>query len=76
MVDRKKLDALLDWMFQSIGDQLQAIVIVDRQGLVFGSQLKPGVSEDVIGGYSALVEPVLKRISTEFKSGSLWDRDF
>ncbi len=43
---------------------------MDRQGLVFGSQLKPGVSEDVIGGLSALVEPVLKRISTEFKSGA------
>jgi len=32
MVDRKKLEALLQWMFQSIGKDLEALVIVDREG--------------------------------------------
>ena len=70
MVDRERLGALLDWSFQSIGDELNAIVIVDRDGLVCESSLKEGIDENVLGGLAALVEPVLKRISSEFQSGS------
>lgn len=66
MVDRKKLEALLQWMFQSIGKDLEALVIVDREGLVIASLLKEGINEEIIGGMAALVEPVLKRISSEF----------
>jgi len=78
MVDRKKLEALLQWMFQSIGKDLEALVVVDRQGLVIASLLKEGLSEDedLIGGMAALVEPILKRISSEFKSGNFGTGSF
>jgi small GTP-binding protein len=69
MVDTQKLSALLKFMFESVGTDLKAIVVVDRQGLVLASELKTGISEELIGGMSALVEPVLKRIASEFKSG-------
>ena len=49
-MDRKKLDALLEWMIQAIGEDLQAIVIVDRDGLIMASQSRKGVDEDLIGG--------------------------
>ncbi len=72
-VDRKKLDALLQWYKQEIGSNLIAILIVNREGLVM-SALKGSsdtdVKEDVIAGVSALVEPVLTRITEEFSSGS------
>lgn len=71
-VDRKKLEALLEWYKQNIGKNLMAALIVNREGLVM-SALKgaeAGVEEDVIGGVSALVEPVLTRITEEFSSGS------
>ncbi len=75
-VDRKKLDALLKWMFQTIGEELDAMVIVDREGLVIASLLKPALDEDLLGGLAALVEPVLKRISSEFQSGSFGTGSF
>ena len=72
-VDRKKLEALLKWYKQEIGETLIAALIVNREGLVM-SALKGSsdaeVEEDVIGGVSALVEPVLTRITEEFSSGS------
>jgi len=72
-VDRKKLEALLDWYKQEIGENLIAALIVNREGLVM-SALKGSseteVEEDVIAGVSALVEPVLTRITEEFSSGS------
>jgi small GTP-binding protein len=64
------MQALLDWSFQSIGEKLIALVLVDRDGLVIDSRLKEGVDEEVLGGLAALVEPILKRVSSEFKSGS------
>ncbi|MFX0038290.1 MAG: Rab family GTPase [Promethearchaeota archaeon] len=72
-VDRKKLEALLKWYKQEIGENLIATLIVNREGLVMAA-LKGSedaeVEEDVIGGVSALVEPVLTRITKEFSSGS------
>jgi small GTP-binding protein len=72
-VDRDKLEALLKWYKQEVGDNLIAALIVNREGLVM-SALKGSseaeVEEDVIGGVSALVEPVLTRITEEFSSGS------
>jgi Ras-related protein Rab-1A len=72
-VDRKKLEALLKWYKQEVGDNLIATLIVNREGLVMAA-LKGSsdteVEEDVIGGVSALVEPVLTRITEEFSSGS------
>jgi len=78
MVDRKKLEALLQWMFQSIGKDLEALVVVDREGLVIASLLKEGLGEDedLIGGMAALVEPILKRISSEFESGNFGTGSF
>jgi small GTP-binding protein len=72
-VDRDKLEALLKWYKQEVGENLIAALIVNREGLVM-SALKGSsdqdVEEDVIGGVSALVEPVLTRITEEFSSGS------
>jgi small GTP-binding protein len=70
MVDREKLQTLIEWMFQSVGDDLMAVVIVDRDGLVMASLLKDNLDEDLLGGMASLVEPVLRRVATEFKSGN------
>ena len=72
-VDRKKLEALLDWYKQEIGKNLIAAIIVNRNGLLMAalkgdSQVE--IKEDVIGAVSALVEPVLTRITKEYSSGS------
>jgi small GTP-binding protein len=71
-VDRKKLTALLEWYRQEIGKYLIAALIVNREGLVMdnvaGSDDKT-VDEEIVGGVSALVEPVLNRITQEFSSG-------
>jgi Ras-related protein Rab-1A len=72
-VDRKKLEALLNWYKQEIGRNLITAIIVNRDGLVMAgikddSQVE--IKEDVIGGVTALVEPVLTRITQEFSSGA------
>ncbi len=72
-VDRKKLEALLQWYKQEIGENLIVALIVNREGLVMATlkgSSEVEVEEDVIGGVSALVEPVLTRITEEFSSGS------
>ncbi len=72
-VDTKKLQALLQWYKQSIGDNLVAALVVNREGLVIDalvSSPEKTVDEEIIGGVSALVEPVLTRITKEFSSGS------
>ena len=72
-VDTKKLQALLQWYSQSIGENLIAVIIVNREGLIidrfFGSS-EQSLDEEIVGGISALVEPVLTRITKEFSSGS------
>ncbi|MFW9882190.1 MAG: GTP-binding protein [Candidatus Thorarchaeota archaeon] len=72
-VDRNKLEALLKWYRQEIGKDLIAAIIVNREGLVMAAikgESETEVEEDVIGGVSALVEPVLTRITEEFSSGA------
>lgn len=72
-VDRKKLEALLKWYKQDIGKSLIAAIIVNREGLVMSAiegDSEAQIQEDVIGGVSALVEPVLTRITEEFSSGA------
>lgn len=72
-IDTKKLKALLQWYKQSIGENLVATLIVNREGLVIDaltSSTEDSVDEEIIGGVSALVEPVLTRITKEFSSGS------
>ncbi len=72
-IDTKKLQALLQWYKQSVGENLVATLVVNREGLVIdaltGSE-EESVDEEIIGGVSALVEPVLTRITKEFSSGS------
>ena len=70
MVDREILDTVIEWLFQSVGEDLNAVVVVDRDGLVMASLLKENVDEDLLGGMASLVEPVLRRVATEFRSGS------
>ena len=71
-VDRKKLQALLQWYKQEIGKNLIAVLVVNRDGLVMDAATggDKEVDEDIVGGVSALVEPVLTRIRNEFGSGS------
>ena len=72
-VDREKLSALLKWYKQEIKDDLVAAIIVNREGLIMDTVSGSGektVEEDIVGGLSALVEPVLGRITKEFSSGS------
>ena len=72
-VDRNKLEALLKWYKQDLGENLIAAIIVNREGLVMSAlkgESETEVEEDVIGGVSALVEPVLTRITEEFSSGA------
>jgi len=72
-VDTKKLAALLQWYKQSLGDNLVAALVVNRDGLIMDSLVgnsEKSLDEDIISGISALVEPVLTRITEEFSSGS------
>jgi small GTP-binding protein len=72
-IDTKKLQALLQWYKQSIGENLVTALIVNREGLVIDALSKnaeESVDEEIVGGVSALVEPVLTRITKEFSSGS------
>lgn len=69
-VDREKLKALLKWYKQEVGDDLIAALIVNREGLIMDSYPEKSIEEEIVGGVSALVEPVLKRITSEFSTGS------
>lgn len=69
-VDREKLKALLKWYKQEVGDDLIAALIVNRDGLIMDSYPEKSIEEEIVGGVSALVEPVLKRITSEFSTGS------
>jgi len=70
-IDRKKLEALLRWYFNTVGEDLLAAIIVDREGLVLASQSREDkIDEEIVGGLSSLIEPVLKRITQEFSSGN------
>jgi len=72
-VDTKKLAALLQWYKQSLGDNLVAALVVNRDGLIMDSLVgtsERSLNEEIISGISALVEPVLTRITKEFSSGS------
>lgn len=72
-IDTKKLSALLQWYKQSLGEALVAALVVNRDGLIMDSLIGSSdktLDEEIIGGISALVEPVLTRITKEFSSGS------
>lgn len=73
-VDRKKLTALLQWYVQEVGKDVIAVIVVNREGLILdsisGKDSEKSVDEEIVGGVSALVEPVLTRITREFSSGA------
>jgi small GTP-binding protein len=72
-IDTSKLTALLKWYKQSIGDDLIAVLVLNRDGLIIetlSGKTEKSFDKEVVGGVSALVEPVLKRITQEFSSGS------
>lgn len=72
-IDRKKLNALLQWYKKEIGKDFVAVLIVNRDGLIIDSLMGDDtkkIEEEIVGGVSALVEPVLTRIRNEFSSGS------
>ncbi|MCK4284688.1 MAG: GTP-binding protein [Candidatus Lokiarchaeota archaeon] len=72
-VDRNKLEAMLKWYKQEVGKNLIAAIIVNREGFVMSAvkgESEAEIEEDVIAGVSALVEPVLTRITEEFSSGA------
>jgi small GTP-binding protein len=63
---------LLDWYKQEIGSNLVGAIVVDRGGLIMESisSSEKSIEEEILGGISALVEPVLTRIRNEFSSGT------
>lgn len=70
-VDTKKLDELLESYITRTPNLISALV-VDRDGLVIASKVKKkksSVDEDLLSGISAIVEPILKKITTEFNTG-------
>lgn len=69
--DVKKLDELLESYLVRTPNLISALV-VDRDGLVIGSKTKKkkvNVDEELLSGISAVVEPILKKITTQFKTG-------
>jgi small GTP-binding protein len=77
-IDVKKLEALLDSYIKRTPNLISSLV-VDRDGLVICSltkKKKTNVDEDLLSGISAVVEPILKKITTEFKTGSFGSGTF
>ena len=61
-MDTKKLNALMEW-YINVTPDLEAIIVADRDGLLLASKMKgKDLDDETIGGLSAIVEPVLKRI--------------
>jgi small GTP-binding protein len=77
-IDVKKLEELLD-SYLNRTPNLISTLVVDRDGLVIGSRSKKkktNVDEDLLSGISAIVEPILKKITKEFKTGSFGSGTF
>ncbi|HME52179.1 MAG TPA: GTP-binding protein [Candidatus Lokiarchaeia archaeon] len=77
-IDVKKLEALLN-SYLSRAPNLISALVVDRDGLVIGSKVKKeesSVDEDLLSGISAIVEPILNKITREFKTGSFGSATF
>ncbi|MBN1216241.1 MAG: DUF4268 domain-containing protein [Candidatus Lokiarchaeota archaeon] len=72
-VDKKRLAALLKWYKYEVGDDLIAVLIVDRDGLLVEAVTKDGkddVEKKFIGAFGALVDLVLKKITHDFDLGT------
>ncbi|MFX0103256.1 MAG: GTP-binding protein [Candidatus Hodarchaeota archaeon] len=77
-IDTKKLTALLDSYLKKAPNIISAL-IVDRDGLVIASKAKKkkdNLDEDLLSGISAIVEPILNKITAEFQTGSFGSGTF
>ena len=71
--DKKKLKALLKWFNQEVGEDLVAVLIVDRTGLIvdFLTKIPEKAGEKkFIGAFSALADLILKKITADFDLGT------
>ncbi|MFO8019411.1 MAG: GTP-binding protein [Promethearchaeia archaeon] len=72
-ISREDLNQLLKGYKKQLGDDLVAALILNRDGLVIdaiGTSEEKSPNEEIVGGVSGLVEPILKRITKEFDSRS------
>ncbi|MFX0136020.1 MAG: ubiquitin-like protein [Candidatus Hodarchaeota archaeon] len=68
-IDREKIEILLNEYLKAVGEGLIAAIIVDKEGLVIASESRGiNIDEEIVGGVSSLIEPVLKRLTEEFSS--------
>ncbi|MFX1356279.1 MAG: hypothetical protein ACFFA8_03260, partial [Promethearchaeota archaeon] len=68
-IDHEKIEILLNEYLKAVGEGLIAVVIVDKEGLVMASESRGvNINEEIVGGVSSLIEPVLKRLTKEFSS--------
>jgi predicted regulator of Ras-like GTPase activity (Roadblock/LC7/MglB family)/molybdopterin converting factor small subunit len=68
-IDRGNLEILLNEYLKAVGEGLIAAVIVNKEGLVMASESRGiNINEEIVGGVSSLIEPVLKRLTKEFSS--------
>ncbi|MHA1369993.1 MAG: GTP-binding protein [Promethearchaeota archaeon] len=77
-IDTRKIDALLDSYIKRT-PKLVSALIVDRDGLIIASKTiknENELDEDVLSGISAIVEPILKKITREFKTGAFGSGTF
>ncbi|MBY9006491.1 MAG: DUF4268 domain-containing protein [Candidatus Lokiarchaeota archaeon] len=73
IVDKKRLGVLLKWYKYEVGDDLIAVLIVDREGLLIEAVSKDGednIEKKFIGAFGALVDLVLKKITHDFDLGT------
>ncbi len=71
--DEKKLKALLRWFNQEVGEDLIAILVVDRAGLIVDFMTKfpeKAGEKKFIGAFSALADLILKKITADFDLGT------
>ncbi|MBD3198096.1 MAG: DUF4268 domain-containing protein [Candidatus Lokiarchaeota archaeon] len=72
-IDKRRLKALLKWYKQEVGDDLIAVLVVDREGLLIEAITRNSANEieqKFIGAFSALVDVVLKKITKDFDLGT------
>jgi small GTP-binding protein len=71
--DKKKLQTLLKWYMQEVGEALISVLVVSEEGLVIEILTRDkdkGEEKRFIGAFGTLVETVLKRIPLEFSLGT------
>ncbi|MFX1376819.1 MAG: Rab family GTPase [Promethearchaeota archaeon] len=72
-IDKKKLNTLLKWYMQEVGESLISVLVVGHDGLVI--EIVSRDSENIdekrfVGAFSSLVEVILKKITQDFDIGT------